>query len=150
MDNRVMLHMGGAMSEDQVRSRLKTEEERQMALGISYWPVFHLGTGEHVGCAGLRPFHNEFRVYELGVHIAHSFWSDRYGEEAARAVMEYSFSELEAHQVVAGHGPRNVHSKALIGRLGFILSHEEPWGPEQLPHPFYRITRSRYAAIKEG
>jgi [ribosomal protein S5]-alanine N-acetyltransferase len=146
-DPRVMLHMGGAMTAEQVHARLDVERQRQAAIGISYWPIFDLASGEHVGCAGLRPFHDEVGVYELGVHIVHSFWGCRYGEEAARALIDYAFRKLEARQLVAGHGPYNVHSKALIERIGFRFSHLEPWGAQRLLHPFYRMSALDYCPV---
>jgi [ribosomal protein S5]-alanine N-acetyltransferase len=144
MDPGVMAHMGGAMTADQAKARLDSERTRQATLGISYWPIFDLTSGEHAGCAGLRPFHDEQRVYELGVHIAPRFWSERYGEEAARAVIEYAFETLGALELTAGHGPDHVKSRYLIERLGYTFTHEEPWGLENRMHPFYRMKPEQY------
>ena len=144
MNPGVMTHMGGPMTAEQAEARLDLERTRQTALGISYWPIFHLVSGEHVGCAGLRPFHDEHHVYELGVHIAPKFWGGRYGEEAARAVIEYAFGTLGALELTAGHGPRNINSKDLLERLGYTFSHEEPWGAQELMHPFYRLKPEQY------
>lgn len=144
MDAGVMTHMGGPMTAEQVKARLDLERTRQITLGISYWPIFHLTNGEHAGCAGLRPFHDEQRVYELGVHIAPRFWSGRYGEEAARIVVEYAFETLGALELTAGHGPDHVKSKHLIERLGYTFSHEEPWGLQKRMHPFYRLKPEQY------
>lgn len=128
-DPRLMLHMAGPMTAVQVHARLGVERQRQAAIGISYWPIFDLACGEHVACAGLRPFHDEVGIYEFGVHIVHSFSGGRYGEEAARALIDNAFVKLEARQLVAGHGPYNVHCKVLIERIGVRFSHVEPWVP---------------------
>jgi [ribosomal protein S5]-alanine N-acetyltransferase len=148
MDAGVMTHMGGPMTAEQAKARLELECTRQAALGISYWPIFHLIRGEHVGCAGLRPFHDEPRVYELGVHIAPKFWGGRYGEEAARTVIEYAFGTVGALELTAGHGPENMNSKDLLERLGFAFSHEEPWGAQNRMHPFYRLKPEQWLAKK--
>jgi RimJ/RimL family protein N-acetyltransferase len=144
MNPAVMTHMGGPMTAEQAKARLEVEHTRQTTLGISYWPIFHLVSGEHVGCAGLRPFHDEHRVYELGVHIAPKFWGGRFGEEAARTVIEYAFGTLGAQELTAGHGPKNTNSKDLLERLGYTFSHEEPWGVQELMHPFYRLKPEQY------
>jgi len=122
-----MSHMGGPMTAEQAKARLELECTRQAALGISYWPIFHLISGEH-----------------LGVHIAPKFWGGRYGEEAARAAIEYGFGTVGALELTAGHGPENMNSKDLLERLGYAYSHEEPWGAQNRMHPFYRLKPEQY------
>ena len=141
----VTRYLGGAFSHEQVQQRLALEMHRQRTLGISYWPVFDRATGTHAGCAGLRPFHDEQGVCEVGVHIARPFWSGRFGEEAARAVITYAFDVLNLSAVTAAHNPANIHSRALIGRLGFNFTHMEPWGAQEELHPFYRLERNSSA-----
>ncbi len=140
-DPDVMRHMGGPMDDAAAAARLRLEISRQRAFGVQYWPIFLSSTGEHVGCSGLRPFHEEPEVLEVGVHIRPQFWGGRYGEEAVRAVIGYAFGTLSTRALVAGHGPENDASKALLGRLGFQFSHREPWGAHDIPHPYYRLTR---------
>jgi [ribosomal protein S5]-alanine N-acetyltransferase len=140
-DPEVMRHMGGPGSAEAIAERLQVETQRQRTFGIQYWPIFERKTGVHAGCAGLRPYHDRDDVLEVGVHIARSFWSGRYGEEAARAVIAYGFEKVGARELVAGHGPENVHSKALIERLGFVYTHAEPWGKQNILHPFYKLER---------
>ena len=140
-DPGVMRHMGGPMPAEAVAERLTLEISRQKTLGIQYWPMFSLASGEHAGCAGLRPFHDRAGLLELGVHVARPFWSARLGEEAARAVIAWAWQHTDAAALVAGHGPDNVNSKALIGRLGFVHSHHEPWGPHNAMHPYYLSNR---------
>ena len=142
VDAGVMRYMGGAMSAEEAADRLALEMERQRTLGVQYWPIFFRDIEAFAGCAGLRPFHDEAGVFELGVHLAPTFWSRRLGEEAARAVMRYAFEELGAKALTAGHFPENVHSRALMERLGFQYTHEEPWGRHGVLHPYYRLPRS--------
>jgi ribosomal-protein-alanine N-acetyltransferase len=141
-DPGVMRHMGGPYDDDGVRSRLALEISQQQSIGLQYWPIFLLETGEFAGCAGLRPFHDEDGVAEIGIHIARKFWSARLGEEAAEILIEHAFYTLKLDALVAGHGPGNLPSKALIERMGFIFTHEEPWGKANVMHPFYRRRRT--------
>lgn len=140
-DDDVMRHMGGARSVEQAEERFHEECTNQQKHGFQYWPIFSLETGEHAGCAGLRPFHGSLDELEVGVHIARPFWSGRYGEEAARAVIAHAWTHTSASALVAGHGPDNANSQALIERLGFVYTHHEPWGPHQRMHPYYRLDR---------
>lgn len=138
-DPEVAHYLGGALSLEATAAKLQTEMDRQQTYGIQYWPVFHRKTSVFIGAAGLRPFNDEPNVRELGVHIGRAFWSEKLGEEAARAVMSYAFHQLHLQALTAGHNPGNMHSKALLQRLGFIYTHAQPWGPLQLQHPFYRL-----------
>ena len=141
-DENVMRYMGGPSTPEAILKRLHIEMERQLAYGVQYWPLFHRTTDEFVGCSGLRPFHDESGVFEMGVHIVPRFWSERLGEEAARTVMQYAFEELQVRALTAAHGPGNVNSQSLIERLGFWFTHEEPWGLSATLHPFYRLNAS--------
>jgi ribosomal-protein-alanine N-acetyltransferase len=140
-DPGVMGHMGGPMSIEGAAERLKLEINRQASLGFQYWPMFSMATGEHAGCAGLRPFHDHADLLEVGVHLARPFWSARLGEEAALAVIGWAWENTSVAALVAGHGPNNSNSKALIERIGFVYTHHEPWGPLNLMHPYYRLDR---------
>jgi ribosomal-protein-alanine N-acetyltransferase len=46
--------------------------------------------------------------------------------------------------LTAGHGPKNINSKDLLERLGYTFSHEEPWGAQEIMHPFYRLKPEQY------
>lgn len=140
-DPEVNRYLGGPMSADAARARLDLEIERQRTLGVQYWPIFLRSEGAFVGCCGLRPFHEEAGVFELGVHIARQYWGMGLGEEAARTVVDYAFREIGADALTAGHNPAHINSKALIERLGFSFSHREPWGPLGTETPFYRLQR---------
>ncbi len=138
-DPGVTAFLDGPWTPAQAEARLALEIDRQRTLGVQYWPVFELATGRHAGCAGLKPYGSEPGVWELGVHLARPFWSGRYGEEAARAVMEYGFQVVQARALMAGHHARHEASKALMDRLGFRFDHIEEWGPTRRLCPFYRL-----------
>ena len=157
-DPEVALYLGGPFTPDDVRAKLQVEIDRQLTYGHQYWPIFlresrDVGesgdggeTGTFAGAAGLRPFHDQPHVRELGVHIARPFWSARLGEEAARAVIRHAFDTLPLEALTAGHHPANTYSQALLQRLGFAYTHHEPWGPLHLQHPFYRLERPSASA----
>ncbi len=137
----VAQYLGGALTEEQCRAKLRVEIDRQERFGVQYWPIFERSTQAFVGAAGLRPYQDQTEVLELGVHIGRQFWSAKMGEEAARAVIGYAFETLNLTALVAGHNPGNLHSKALMGRLSMRYTHDEPWGTLHLLHPFYRLER---------
>jgi ribosomal-protein-alanine N-acetyltransferase len=138
-DAEVMRYMGGPMTDAEVDARLSREIGTQERLGFQYWPMFLRETGAFAGCCGLKPFHDEAGVMEMGIHVARPFWGTRLGEEATRAVIAYAFSNLRARALTAAHHPENANSKALLRRLGFVYTHDEIWIRTGQSHPFYRL-----------
>lgn len=123
------------LSEDEVRAKLAAEIACQAEHGVSYWPIY-LHTGDHVGCAGLRPYRD---IYELGFHLRRAHWGRGLASEAARAVIAHAFDRLGARALFAGHHPRNTASAALLGRLGFRYVRDELYSATGLWHPSYLL-----------
>ena len=116
------------------------ERKRENSLGMQYWPMFLLDTGEFVGCAGLRPWQMDPRTIEVGVHLMRSAWGLRLGEEALRAVLAYGFDTLGLPTIVAGHGIGHDNSQKLLERVGFAYTHNIRWGPKAIKVRMYAIS----------
>lgn len=129
----------GIFSPRDVASRLQTELEIEAQLGIQYWPIFELTSGELIGCCGLRP-HRE-KQYELGFHLRPEFWGSGLAAEAAGAAIAYAFAVLQADSLFAGHNPHNVNSATVLKKLGFSYTGEEFYGPTGLNHPSYLLKK---------
>lgn len=100
-------------------------DKEEVTSGIQYWPVFLLASNEHVGCCGLRPYPSELRVFELGFHLRRIHRGQAFAVEAARAVIEYAFTTLDATGLFAGHQPANDASQRVLNILGFLYTHDE-------------------------
>ena len=138
-DPEVTRFIGGPFSDEQVRERLAREIATCGEHGMQYWPVFLLGSGEHVGCCGLRPYDLAKGVLELGCHVRRTHWRHGYAQEAARAVIGYAFESLGASALFAGHNPANESSRQLLSKLGFRYTHDELYAPTGLHHPSYLL-----------
>lgn len=138
-DHRVTQFIGGPFSPKQIEHRLKKENDSLQKHHFQYWPVFLLSDGQHVGCAGIRPYRPEEEIHELGFHLRPEFWSQGLAEEAARAVMAYAFETLNAKALSAGHHPANASSRHILEKLGFHFSHEEFYAPCGLQIPYYLL-----------
>jgi RimJ/RimL family protein N-acetyltransferase len=132
--------IGGPFSADSIRARLAHEVAQQSDHGLQYWPAFLLDSNRFAGCAGLRPYGEEPRVFELGIHLLPSFWGSGLATEAARAMIDYGFGPLNAKALVAGHHPRNEASKKILLKLGFSFTGAELYAPTGLLHPMYRFS----------
>jgi len=131
----------GMFTEDEIMTRLETELNNNELFHMQYWPVFHLGDDEFIGCCGLRP-HDEDSL-ELGFHLLPAYWHQGYAYEAAKAVMEYAFGNYDIEKLTAGHHPENKASEHVLKRLGFICTGTEYYPPTGLMHPIYQY-------LKEG
>jgi [ribosomal protein S5]-alanine N-acetyltransferase len=118
-DEEVTRLIGGLFSEQEVERRLDREIECQDHYEVQYWPVFLLKSNEHAGCAGLRPYRMDQKLYELGFHFKPAFWGQGLAEEAARAVVTFAFENLAVRGLFAGHHPANAASRKLLAKLGF-------------------------------
>ena len=141
-DPEVTALIGGPFTLEMVRERLAREIVQMEGYGLQYWPIFLLDGNHHVGCAGLRPYRTEQRVYELGVHLRRAFWRRGLSTEAARAVIDYGFETLGADALFAGHHPANQASRQLLLKLGFVHTHEELYPPTGRMHPSYLLRRT--------
>jgi [ribosomal protein S5]-alanine N-acetyltransferase len=139
----VTLLIGGPFSPQMVEARLLQEIENMRLHGVQYWPIFLLEYGQHVGCAGLRPYRLEQCIYELGFHLRPAFWQQGLAHEAAQAVIDFAFGQLNAEGLFAGHHPSNVSSCHLLLKLGFARTHEELYSPTGLLHPSYLLQNPR-------
>jgi RimJ/RimL family protein N-acetyltransferase len=141
-DPEVTRFIGGPFSHEKIRERLDAEIDSSSEHKVQYWPIFLLEEGDHAGCAGLRPYRLEDRIFELGVHLRRPYWARGLAEEAARAVIKFAFESVAAKALFAGHHPANSSSQRLILKLGFRRTHEEFYPPTGLLHPSYVLESS--------
>lgn len=137
----------GTLSKKQVHTRLLKQIRTQQEHGIQYWPIFIAETGEHIGCAGLRPYDYANHIFEIGFHIKPGYWRQGYASEAAVCVMAYAFDNLGATALFAGHNPKNLASKKILTRLGFKYTHDEYYEPTGLHHPSYLMKAEEYSIL---
>ena len=141
-DTRVSSLIGGPFGPEQVRQRLEKEIDGRRLFGVQYWPVFLLADDAHAGCAGLRPYRPNEKIYELGFHLRPDYWGQGLAQEAGRAVIAYAFDQLGATSLFAGHHPANAASKRVLEKLGFVYTRDELYPATGLLHPSYLLARA--------
>ncbi|HEX4284779.1 MAG TPA: GNAT family N-acetyltransferase [Terracidiphilus sp.] len=140
-DPAVTAWLSGPLSAEAIQKRLEHEIRQRDEVGIQYWPIFLLATGDHVGCAGLRP--KEPQVLELGYYLKPAFWGTGLATEAGAALIAYAFTTLDAETLFAGHHPANRASQKVLEKLGFTRAGEEFYKPSGVIEPTYLLQRSR-------
>lgn len=83
--------------------------------------IFHKETGEFIGASGLHRIDWSVPKFEIG------YWVDRrksgkgYITEAVEGVTNFAFTELNANRVEIQCDSKNIKSRAIPERLGFML-----------------------------
>ena len=115
-DPEVMEFVGGVLDRDGAW--------RQMALHAGHWALRGYGNwalerdGRMIGRAGLwNP--EGWPGLEVGWKLARDAWGHGYATEAARAAMEWAWTELRAPRLISVIRPENVRSVRVAERLGF-------------------------------
>jgi RimJ/RimL family protein N-acetyltransferase len=72
-----------------------------------------------IGDCAFHVMANDTRQDYIGITLARQFWRNGYGEESIHRLLEYLFSELNLHRVVAECDVENTASYMLLKRLGF-------------------------------
>lgn len=134
----------GALSPQQVQEKLEYEIAQEKQIGLQYWPIFLIDSGDHVGCCGLRPYDPQRHILEIGFHIRSALWGKGYATEAAQAIIAYAFDHLGVKALFAGHNPQNTASADLLKKLDFGYTHDEYYQPTGLQHPSYLLTAVQY------
>jgi len=74
-------------------------------------------TRELIGAVGLL-IEKKFNRAELGYWIGKDCWNQGYCTEAARAIVEYGFSQLELNKITSSHFLRNPASGKVMRNIG--------------------------------
>ena len=85
------------------------------------WAVEIPGVVEFAGFTGLsiQKFEAHFTpCVEVGWRLAAAHWGRGYATEAARAAIDFGFSELELPEIVSYTVPENVRSRRVMEKLG--------------------------------
>jgi RimJ/RimL family protein N-acetyltransferase len=97
---------------------------RQMALHAGHWGLRGYGNwalelnGRMIGRTGLW-FPEGWPGLEVGWALARDAWGRGYATEAARAAMEWAWTELGVPRLISVIRPENVRSVRVAERLGF-------------------------------
>jgi len=106
-------------------------------------------TEELIGAIGLS-IHEKFNSAEMGYWIGVPYWNKGYATEAASAVIEFGFNEMQLNKIHAHHMGNNLSSgKVMIKngmeKEGYFKKHILKNG-EYLDTVFYGILREDYLA----
>jgi RimJ/RimL family protein N-acetyltransferase len=110
---------GGRWTAATAQHRAAETGDEWESLGVGKWMAYSRADGGLVGRGGLSraPVDGQERL-EVGWVVRSDLWGRGYATEIGRAALAFAFDDLGARQVVAFTHPRNVRSRAVMGRLG--------------------------------
>jgi RimJ/RimL family protein N-acetyltransferase len=92
------------------KSKSEAGELINLAITLSH-------TQELIGSIGLIS-NKRFNHAELGYWRGKKYWNNGYCTEAAKAVLELAFNQLDLHKVIANHITRNSNSGKVMRKIG--------------------------------
>ena len=94
-----------------------THESQSEAGELINFAVTLSHTQELIGSIGLI-INKRFNHAELGYWIGKKYWNNGYCTEAAKAVLELAFNQLDLNKVIANHITRNSNSGKVMRKIG--------------------------------
>jgi len=139
----------------------KEESQRILDMFIKHDNVFAIclkKNNKMIGTLGVEKYSNEskqielldYKGREIGFVIGKPYWGNGYVPEAAKAVIDYLFNELDLDFLTCGHFLFNIQSKRVQEKCGFkpykkqivetIMGTQEPGILNLLLNPKKKIT----------
>lgn len=152
-DPEVMQFFPGTMNEAQSQAMADHCEALIAERGWGFWALEQQQQKRFLGFVGLNipnvmlPFQP---CVEIGWRLRRDAWGNGYATEAARAVLEFGFDNLELEEIVAFTSVLNYRSQAVMERLGMERQEEtfdHPSVPEGMPirvHCLYRLSAGHW------
>ena len=77
---------------------------------------------------------------EIGWRLAFDHWGQGFVTEAALAVMDYAFNELNLPEIVSFTVPENIASQRVMEKIGMVYDPDSDFNHPDLP-PSHRLSR---------
>jgi RimJ/RimL family protein N-acetyltransferase len=83
--------------------------------------IDRLDDGVFLGWCGVTRWNPDFRSASLGYCLGDAAWGQGFATEAAGALLGWAFDKLDLNRVQAEADTRNVASRRVLEKLGFVL-----------------------------
>ena len=117
---------------DAPRSRAEAKEELEWHMNghprfpeLGLWATIHKETGKFIGRCGLLPWTIDGRhEVEVAYTIARDYWGQGLATEAAQAILNYGFEQLNLSRLVSLIDAENIASQRVAEKIGMIFEKE--------------------------
>lgn len=108
---------GGAATRDRVQAYIERKIAHDERDGFGIWPVVHKAENRVIGECGVTHIEGTWPEIEIAWIFNRAYHGQGYATEAARAVMEFAFGELQIARLYALIDRLNAPSIAVANRL---------------------------------
>ncbi|MBD9657428.1 MULTISPECIES: GNAT family N-acetyltransferase [unclassified Pseudomonas] len=151
-DPLVMRYFPAPLNREQSGALLSRLQQHFAQHGFTFWSLWHREDGRFVGMTGLAHvgFEASFTpAVEIGWRLSPAFWGLGLAQEAARASLEFAFTQLALDRVVAFTTLTNTPSQRVMQAIGMQPSSEfkhPALAPEHplCRHVLYEIPRDKW------
>lgn len=92
---------------------------------LGLWGTVYKGTGEFIGRCGLLPWTLDGQdEVEVAYLISKAYWGKGLGTEAARAILDYGFEQLNLPRLICLIDKDNLASKRVAEKIGMTFEKE--------------------------
>lgn len=146
-DPEVHIHLGNkpAKNIEEVRKQIANIRQQYLENGIGRWAVINKETGDFMGWAGIKIEKNingHHRFYDLGYRFKPSYWNKGFATEAAKAFVDFGFTELKVDKICAYSSAANRASHNVLSKCG--LQHINTFIYEGGDELWFEIENPRY------
>jgi len=126
-DPEVMRYLTGGRPDtlDETRTQIDRIEKRWLEVGYAWWALIERETDEVIGAGAIQNLRREATPLpdlacplEIGWRLRRDRWGRGFAVEAARAMGDFAFKQLDAPELFAVCDPANTASANVMKRLG--------------------------------
>ena len=133
-----MRHFGVIFDRSRMDKWVRDNLEHDKQHGFSLLSVVLKDNGEVIGDCGLETDKIEGDlIVGIGYDFKRSYWGKGYATEAAKAVLEYGFSNFDFDSIFGWIDPKNVPSRLVAERIGMTLARHVDRGGKR--YALYKI-----------
>jgi RimJ/RimL family protein N-acetyltransferase len=110
----------GLLGREETAVRLRRMMGHWQAQGYGIWAVIRKEDRRFIGRCGIANVHDD-EEHELVYTFARDYWGHGYATEAARAAIEYGFTQLKFPRVIALAVAENLASRSVMRKLGMTF-----------------------------
>lgn len=108
-------------SEEDIEANIREAHAKFLTREDLRLHIFDRETGEFLASSGLHRINWDVPKFEIGYWIDTRFSGNGYITEAAEAITQFAFNELNAKRVEIRCDSKNIRSRAIPERLGYTL-----------------------------
>lgn len=106
---------------EDTRHQMKWYEQLEKEKSGKWFAICLAGSMQLMGTVGIYNINTVHRKCEMGFWLQKQYWGKGYINEAAKAVIRFSFDQLKMHRIEATVETENKASIKTLSKLGFIL-----------------------------